>query len=421
VSPAHRRLLVASVLVLGGLGVSLGVGAATALAAALGLIVLEARAAGDRSVAALRAARTIGSSAFEDEPVAVELRLENHGRRPAVLVELGDSFEPGLADRQLVMEPGPLGPARRRRLRYRASCSQRWGEYQVGPLTVAASDPLGLFPRTRVIADVSPFAVLPRPVPIPGVEKLGARPSLRLQEQAAPRPGQSLAFLGVRDYRPGDERRRIHWPATARCGAPVVKELEVDRIPYFTLLLDLDRAHHAGTGRVSTLDCVVRTAASLVWAAARGGHVVQIAGEDAKPLRLPPGTGTVHLTRCLLELIRVRQQGASPFLEVVEASLPVLPPGSTAALLCGASHLRRGPLEATLAALEARDVRPLVVLVHDASFTAIRRQLRARAEADAHCADLAAALRARGVAGAVLDSEGELAGALARLASEASP
>lgn len=418
-SAAHRRLLVASVCVLAALGIGLGVGAASALAMVLALLLVEARASGERRQRALLASRSVGSSAFEDEPVAVELWLENHGARAATLVELGDSFEPGLADRQLVMEPGPLGASRRRRLRYRASCSQRWGEYQVGPLSVGVADPMGLFPRTRVIADVSPFAVLPRPVPIPGVERLGARPSLRLQHEAAPRPGQSLAFLGVRDYRPGDERRRIHWPATARRGAPVVKELEVDRIPYFSLLLDLDRSHHAGTGRASTLDCVVRTAASLVWAAARGGHAVQIAGEDARPLRVAPGAGTLHLTRCLLELIRVRQQGTTPFLDLVETSLPVLPPGSTAALLCGASQLQPARLEAALEALGGREVRPLVVLVHDASFTAIRRRLRSRDAADAHCRELEAALRSRGVASAVLDSETDLASALAGLASGA--
>jgi uncharacterized protein (DUF58 family) len=418
VSPAHRRLLVASVPVLAGLGIGLGQEAALSLAVVLALLLIEARAGARRRGAVLVASRSVGSSAFEDELVAVELWLENHGPRAATLVELGDSFEPGLADRQLVMEPGPLGPSRRRRLRYRASCSQRWGEYRVGPLSLTVADPMGLFPDTRVIAAVSPFAVLPRPVPIPGVERLGARPSLRLQHQAAARPGQSLAFLGVRDYRPGDERRRIHWPATARRGTPVVKELEVDRIPYFSLLLDLDRDHHGGTGRASTLDCVVRTAASLVWAAARGGHAVQIAGEDAHPLRLPPGTGTLHLSRCLLELIRVRQQGHFPFLDLVEASLPVLPPASTAALLCGASRLQPDRLEAALAALEGREVRPLVVLVHDASFTAIRRQRRARADADAHCGELTALLQSRGVAHAVLHSGGDLASALRQLAGE---
>src|SRR5262249_1768184 len=160
-----------------------------------------------------------------------------------------------------------------------------------------------------------------------------------------PRPGQSTSYMGVRDYRPGDDVRRIHWPATARRGAPVVKEYELDLAPYFTLFVDLERRHRAGTGLKSTLEYGVRTAASLLWTAARRGHIVELHAEGAASLFVAPGRGELHLTHCLHELIRVRQDGGTPLLTLAERYRPYLPAGSIAALLSATTELDHAQLE----------------------------------------------------------------------------
>jgi uncharacterized protein (DUF58 family) len=220
--------------------------------------------------------------------------------------------------------------------------------------------------------------------------------------------------MGVRDYRPGDDLRRIHWPATARRGTPAVKEYEVDLTPYFALFLDLDRRHRAGTGLKSTLEYVVRTAASLVWSATRHGHVVEVHGEAARSLFLPPGRGELHLTHALYELIHVRQDGTTPLLDVVEQYRTFLPEGATAALLFGTIAVDPGRLEETLEAFGARGVRPLLVFVDSDSFAPIDHWAQPRARVREQSEVLRGLLSARGVPGAILAAEHELSAELAR-------
>jgi uncharacterized protein (DUF58 family) len=386
-------------------------GALLGMAAGGAALVWLARRRARRVLAGLDARRELFPSAFEGDSVAVDLQLENRSSRSALLVEVGDAFGPGIGERQLLLEPGPLAPAHRRQLRYRAHCTRDWGVYAVGPLALRASDPLGLFPVERLLGQLEPFAVFPRVHDVAGLERLGARPSLTLQDVTSGRPGQSAAYLGVREYRSGDDLRRIHWPATARRGRPVVKEHEVDLTPYFTLFLDLDRRNRAGTGRKSILEYLVRSAASLLWSATRHGHVVQVLGTG---LYVPPGRGALHMTHALYELIRVRQDADRELLDAVEAHLAHLPAGSTATLLFGTIELDTGRLEALLETFRSRAIRPLLLFVNGESFLPIERWPLPAASVRARCAALQALLGSRGVAGAILEAGHDLGVELGR-------
>jgi uncharacterized protein (DUF58 family) len=398
----------------GVLGVALRVQALVLLAAGGAALLLLAWRDARRGLLGLSLTRELYPSAFEDDEVAVSLALENRSRRTSWLVEIGDSFGPAVAERQALLEPGPVHGARRRRLTYRTVCSRPWGIHAVGPLRLATSDAFGLFHAERTSGEAASFAVFPRVWPVAGLERLGSRPSLSPQEVTSPRAGQSLAYLGVRDYRPGDDLRRIHWPATARRGAPAVKEHEVDLVPYFTLFLDLDRAHRAGTGLKSTLEYLVRTSACFVWTAARRGDLVQVLAEGRRALVVPPGAGTLHATQALYELIRLQQDGQVGLLDVVEQHRTHLPPGSTAALLAGTLFLDLDRLEETLAALQARAVRPVVLLVNKDSFLPIERRAAPREQAAAQSRAVTSLLRARQAPGAILSADEDLETALGR-------
>lgn len=52
------------------------------------------------------------------------------------------------------------------------------------------------------------------------------------------RSGHELV-RSVRDYSPGDPLRLVHWPATARAGGIVVKELEDPELPRLAIVVDL--------------------------------------------------------------------------------------------------------------------------------------------------------------------------------------
>jgi uncharacterized protein (DUF58 family) len=411
---AHRTFLAGAAGLSLFLGVVLRAPSFAAFAAALLLMVALARLAARRRLARLGARRALAAGAFEDEEVRVEIALENRGRRPVALVEVSDSFGAALADRKALLDSGPLRPGRRHRLAYRTQCSRLWGVYTVGPIGISVSDALGLFSPRRLVPDIRPFDVFPRVHPVGGLEKLGARPSFAPSEPTASRAGRSAAYLGVRDFRPGDDVRRVHWPATARHGRPMVKEFELDLAPHFTLFLDLARGHRAGTGRKSTLEYVVRTAASLLATAARRGDAVQVFGEGREALAVPPGRGDLHLALALDRLIRVRQDGSLPLLDLVRREQASVPPGSTAALVAASFFLDEAALAAAFGGMRARHVRPVLVAVDVDSFLPIDRHPRPRAAVEAQAGVLRAVTRAHGGLVALFDAGDDLASELGR-------
>lgn len=396
------------------LGASLRAAPFVAFALALLVLLVTSRASARQRLAGLAARRSVTAGAFEDDEVRVEIALENRGRAAVSLVEIHDSFGAALAEGKSLIDPGPLRPGTRHRLVYRAACSRLWGVYTVGPLAVQVTDPLGLHTARRLLPEVAPFDVFPRVHPVGGLEKLGARTSFAPAEATAARPGASAAYLGVRDFRPGDEVRRVHWPATARHGRPMVKELETDLQPYFSLFLDLERRNRAGTGQKSTREYVVRTAASLLATAARRGDTVQLFGEDRHALAVPPGRGELHLAYALDRLIRVRQEGSVPLLELAEREQSAVPKGSTAALLAATLFFDLGRLAETLAALRARRVLPVLVAVDMDSFVPIDERARPRDRVREQAEEIRALAHAHGALVAVLDAEHDLPSELAR-------
>jgi uncharacterized protein (DUF58 family) len=344
-------------------------GFAVGTAVLLALAFLSAR----RGLRGVEVRRSLPPSAFEDDLLTVDLVIENHARGPARFVQAGDVFGAGLADRQSVLEPGPLPPLHRRILSYRAFVARQWGLYTVGPLSVGSWDPLGLFLARRTIERMDPFEVFPKAVEIEALTAQGGRSTLVPRDVTEAAAGQSLLFRGVREFQPGDDVRRIHWPATARRGIPMIREYERDLEPIFTLFLDLDRRGRAGLGRKSTLEHLVRTAASLLWTAHRRGDQFGLVAEGDQPVLVPPGQGEVHLAVALHQLVIARQRGTTPLLEIVDRHQDLVPSGATAALLLGTTEVDLDALSRTIEGLQATIARPLVVAIDSLSFTPVDR------------------------------------------------
>jgi len=166
----------------------------------------------------------------------------------------------------------------------------RRGVYQIGPLVAIASDPLGLTQRETVVAE--PFELLVHP----RVELVGDRPLTRQFEDPPIRPPVSkpwpsgLEFYGMREYKPGDDLRRIVWRASARTGKVMVREAEQGITDHITIMLDTDRGTHSrdGEGLSESFEAGVRVAASLGVRHLREGYEVRTetnGGPLTRPLR----------------------------------------------------------------------------------------------------------------------------------------
>ena len=75
-----------------------------------------------------------------------------------------------------------------------------------------------------------------------------------------------------REYRPGDDVRRMDWPVTARTTVPHVRRTVADRELETWLAVDLSASLDFGTGRWLKRDLVVAAAAAVAHLTVRGGN-----------------------------------------------------------------------------------------------------------------------------------------------------
>lgn len=113
------------------------------------------------------------------------------------------------------------------------------GVFDSAVLAITSAAPLGLISVRREVSVTlpTPVVVAPRTLPVGGfVVPMGGSP-VDDGSRLAGRSGDLTR--GVRQYRPGDGQRSVHWPATARSRELMVRELEQWVAPTVVLLVDL--------------------------------------------------------------------------------------------------------------------------------------------------------------------------------------
>jgi uncharacterized protein (DUF58 family) len=91
----------------------------------------------------------------------------------------------------------------------------------------------------------------------------------------------------MREYKPGDDLRRIVWRASARMGKLMVREAEQGITDHITIILDTDRGSHSRDGEYSeSFETGVSAAASLAVRHLRDGYEIRLEG-NAGPIGRP--------------------------------------------------------------------------------------------------------------------------------------
>jgi uncharacterized protein (DUF58 family) len=209
----------------------------------------------------------------------VHLRLQNAARLPSstLLVEDRLPYTLGSRPRFILRRIEPGG---NRRVAYRIRSEHR-GRFEIGPLTLRSADPLGLFELSRSFTAQHTLTVVPRVQPL-AAGTLGALWSGRGEGHAAYAAAAGEEDIGVREYRHGDDLRRIHWRATAHHGELMVRREERTWHSQCTILVDSRAGAHRGTGPTASYEWAVSAAASsAVHLLNQGYHV-----------RLSTGVGT---------------------------------------------------------------------------------------------------------------------------------
>ena len=206
-------------------------------------------------------------------PARVLLRLSNLSRLPTGTLLLEDRLPYALGSRpRLVLER--LGGQRASTVAYTVRAEVR-GRYEVGPLIVRLTDPFGLCELTRSFTTVGRLTVVPQVVALPTVRLAGEYAG------SGDSRARSVAVHGeddvaTREYRNGDDLRRVHWRSTARTGELMVRREEQPWESRATIVLDTRRQGHRGEGPTSSFEWAVSAAASVALHLRRGGYKIRM-------------------------------------------------------------------------------------------------------------------------------------------------
>ena len=278
----------------------------------------------------LRVTRRVPPYVFSGDPLNLDYTLENARRHAAALaLFIEDDLVP--IDRT-VSGSSSLSPrifyARvpgrgRERLRWQGKSPKR-GIYRFRTMELVTRSPFGLLERRVTVSEPHELTVYP------AVGQLTRRWHLVRSQATETRRGhrhdrsaQQQEYHGLRDYRPGDSPRWIHWRTSARLGHPMVKEFEQLNDQDMAILVDpwLPRSKATPEQR-EALEQVVSFAATVcLETCRRHGRRLTLGWTGATP-GVCQGPASVKLLHELLGQLAVLRASAEGSLAPLLDALP---------------------------------------------------------------------------------------------------
>jgi uncharacterized protein (DUF58 family) len=279
-------------------------------------------------------------------PIEEAFRLRNIGPLPKLWLEVLDASD--LPGHRASHVANNIPTNTEYAWSIRTYCLER-GRYRLGPITLASTDPFGLFTirralshTTNVVVYPATFALRSFPMPIgtlPGGDALRRR-THQITANAS----------GVREYYPGDGFNRIHWPSTARKGRLLVKEFELDPMSDVWIFLDMASSVHFGErhldpgqiveqagGRrppkfdlpASTEEYCISVAASIAQFILRKDQALGLVASGQRWETVQADRGERQVLKILETLSVLRAEGGIPLHEILYRETVGLARGST--------------------------------------------------------------------------------------------
>lgn len=226
------------------------------------------------SVRELSVQRRLPAQIYAGQPFHVDILSHNHRRRlGSWMIAFDDSVEAAGATRRRrkgkaktetsvvlpYVAPGETGKAT-----YEVTLPRR-GRYQFGPLYVSTRFPMGLVRASAKSRQYEQIVAWPR---------LGRLTPQWLQVVSSERLGQQAAqfrqgpidgdYFGIREWRPGDSKRWIHWRTAAKIGKLAVRQFEQVFDQDMILVLDLWQPPGPSREQLGRVELAVSFAATIV-------------------------------------------------------------------------------------------------------------------------------------------------------------
>lgn len=264
---------------------------------------------GWRTLRALSVRRLLPDIAIAGQPTEIRYSLTNHrawtGARGIRLIDslpvngamaAPETYIPFLRPQETIMITVPTVAGRRGRVRFSA-------------IRLAMGFPFGIFNKSVVFPAEADLVVLPA---------LGRlRGDVIRASRTADSPGGGLSmsrakgdeeFYGLREFREGDNPRRIHWRRSAQTGQLMIREMANTREAQIWCVVDT-RCDPRDVEQATRLEVAISAAATAICDALERGTKVGLICNGEPLTVLPPVGGRPRRARLLRELAI---RGANP-------------------------------------------------------------------------------------------------------------
>jgi len=144
--------------------------------------------------------------------------------------------------------------------------------------------------------------ILPKRHAAPGFELPGTMKYQLGGVSLASSVGESEEFVSLREYRPGDPLRRMHWKSFAKLGKPIIKEYQEEFFVRHALILDT----FGGPASEAIFEEAVSIAASLAWTIQNQDSLLDLMFVGPEAYCFTSGRGVGHIEQMLEILASVQ-------------------------------------------------------------------------------------------------------------------
>ena len=288
---------------------------------------------------------------FVGETIDLSLRVSNRKILPLAWIKIDDRLPSVLKPDNKPLAPShipligflsqhaTLGGFERARWNYRVPCNQR-GYYAIGPAHLHSGDLFGLFEKTWTNPRTDKLIVYPQIKPmqdwgLPPKDPLGETKTRTMLFEDATRP------RGVREYRPDDAPKHIHWRATARTGELQVKQYDPTISYQWVLFLNVATFPFAWQGTdPGLLESVISLAASIANYGIEKKYSVGLVANGTWPdsdqrLKILPSRDPDHLRHILEALAAIPSFVTTPIENLLRHETSNISWGATLVVITG--------------------------------------------------------------------------------------
>lgn len=268
----------------------------------------------------------------QGESVPIRLRLRNDSKLPKLGLSVQDHLPPGLAAQPKEPLPLTLQPGTEETVEYRLQLRRR-GAHHIPGVKLVGTDLLGVAPAEGIAPAAAEVLVYPRVIELPPMALPPSRGGGQAMQEAAFRQGEGSSFFGIREYRPGDPLRHVHWRTAARLGKLAVIEWEAEESTDVLIAIETRAGSERPIGDGTTLDVAAGLAASLASKVLRDGDTVRLLAPGAAEWRPGAERGMDSLPAMLTPLARMRALAEESITTRLRLLAPHLSPGTLVCIM----------------------------------------------------------------------------------------